>query len=209
MTTAVLDDVDQDQGEGFSDPDAVFHVEPEQDPTVSEDAPYGVNPKTGRPYRFSAEERQRRAQALNAARWAGHRPKTVPKAPPRTSGGTSKNKRAVDYRAGILGLLQLPALVLGLVARTTGNPALALDSATITLHAPDLAEAIDATAQAQPWLAAILDKAVEVGPYGALVTAVLPLALQLAANHGRVPANEQFGILTPEQLIEAVTKAPR
>ncbi len=172
---------------------------------VSEDAPYGVNPKTGKPYKHPPEQRAEWAARMAAARWGN----AVPKAPGKGS-GTQRKPAKPDYRQGIVGLVQIPAFALGIVAKYTRNQALALDSATLTLHAPNLAEAVNETAQHQQWLANLLDKALAVGPYGALLAAGLPLALQLAANHGRIEPNPELGILDEAGLKAALmNQAPK
>lgn len=176
----------EDTGDGPADPEA----------------PYGRNPKTGKPYRYSAEERARRAQVMNEARW-GKRPAAV-KAPGRTSSSTSKAKSGrTDYRAGIEGLAQLVSFGVATFGRVTNKPAFALDSLAIGLYAPGVAEAVDELAQQQAWLAAALDKALAVGPYGALLGVGIPLAMQLAANHGAIPTNPDLGILDGEALVAA------
>jgi hypothetical protein len=43
-----------------------------------------------------------------------------------------------------------------------------------------------AVAEQDPKVARVLDRICAVGPYGALVTAVVGLGAQLAANHGRI-----------------------
>jgi hypothetical protein len=166
--------------------------------TVSEDAPFGINPKTGRPYRRSPEERAAWAAKANAARWGSQPSRTT------TSSGSARGRKPaqpkVDYRPGVIGLLQIPAFTLGIVAKYANSPALALDSATITLHAPNVAEALQQTAEQQAWLADLLDKVLQVGPYGALLGALMPVAMQVAANHGKVQPNSDLGILSEEEL---------
>jgi len=186
-----LDDVDQvDAAEGLS-------VDPE--------APYGRKPD-GTPYKRHPEWRAKLASTLANARAA--------KAPQRTatrrtaSKGTSTTKTAskapsVDYRPGVKGLLQLPAFALGMLGRFV-NPAYALDSAAITLHADAVAEAVHQTALEHDQVAAILDRALALGPAGALLGALIPLGLQLAANHGAIAANPEMGILPPDLLVEAL-----
>lgn len=186
MTAAVLDDAQDLIDEATSE----------------NEAPYGINKKTGKPYRYPPEVRAQNAAKMAAARWG-----TVPKPPGRTSGTARKTaKGQQDYTAGILGLCQIPAFALGIAARFTHSPALAHDSATISLHAPSIAAALNETAQQQQWLATILERALEVGPYGALLGAFLPLAFQIAANHGKIAANPDMGILDEEGLHAALAE---
>ena len=82
-------------------------------------------------------------------------------------------------------------------------PATQPDAIAITVHWPGIAKALDETAQANPALAAVLDRVIAVGPYGALLTAVMPLAAQLAVNHGLpVEFGRRFGAV-PTQLMMA------
>lgn len=103
---------------------------------------------------------------------------------PRKSAGT-KRSTGTDYRAGILGILQIPAFALGAAGQL--NPALALDGAAISMHAPGIAEALNELANDNPTVAAALDTILTAGPYGAIIGACLPLAFQIAANHKRIP----------------------
>lgn len=117
-------------------------------------APYGRF-KNGTPRKAPVGSSKRTAKAPSAAK----RPTSI-----------------TDYRPGLLGLAQLGAMALSFKA-----PA---DAAAITYHAPPIAEALNDLAAERPEVAAVLDKILAAGPYGALIAAVLPLGLQLAHNHG-------------------------
>lgn len=108
-----------------------------------------------------------------------------------------------DYRPGILGLLQIPAMGLTMVGRQSNNPALQADGYTLAMHAPLLAEALNETAKAQPGVARALESIMKAGPYGAIFAAVVPLAMQLAANHKLIPASPQMGVHTVDELVAA------
>lgn len=132
----------------------------------------------------------------------GPRPKYCPDHKRRPSSGTRSRKKSqgTDYTEGIIGMMQLPAGVLGIVGAQTNSVPLVADSAVITAHAPHVAEALNALAQERPEVAAVLDKVLRAGPYGAILGAVLPMGLQLLANHKVVPAG-LMGTVTPEQVI--------
>lgn len=117
----------------------------------------------------------------------------------------SSSKAGPDYRPGIKGLLQLVAAPLMLAGLK--NPACALDAAAVTLHADPLADALQETAEQQPQFAAVLDKVLSVGPYGALLAAVLPLAVQITANHQLLPPEVAgaMGALPPEELMAQIS----
>lgn len=131
-------------------------------------------------------------------------PNTGPRkaAPPRpkakkqtaSSGGRARGGRP-DYARGIMGLLQLAAAPL-MVAGAKNDAALA-DAAALTVHGPPIAEALDDLAQERPEFAAVLDRVLSAGPYGALLSAALPLVAQLAVNHGLVP--DQIGAIVGAQ----------
>lgn len=173
----------------------------ETDPAEpTEAAPYGVNPKTGKPYKVSPERRAQMAADMTRGRQAASQ-KAKRAAAPR---GRTAKTTPTDYRPGVVGLLQIPSFALGVLGRR--NEAFALDAATITLHSGNIAEAVNDTAQQDERVAAILDKILEVGPYGALLAALMPVALQMAANHGKIPPNESLGIMSPAQIGTAMSQ---
>lgn len=116
---------------------------------------------------------------------------------PRAS--TAPRKAAVSqqekYAEGVAGLLQIPAAVLSFV-----DP---VDGYCVAQHTPHIASSIAAVAVERPEVAAALDRVLAVGPYGALLGAVLPLAVQLAHNHGWIPEPMARGFgATPRRDIE-------
>lgn len=84
------------------------------------------------------------------------------------------------YREGVEGLLQIPAMALSFVSP--------VDGFSVAHHTPPISKAVADLAVERPEVAAALDKVLAVGPYGALIGAVLPLVVQLAHNHDMVPA---------------------
>jgi hypothetical protein len=83
------------------------------------------------------------------------------------------------YADGVRGLLQIPAAVISIV-----DP---VDGFCIAQHTPPIADAVADLAVDRPEVAAALDRVLAVGPYGALLGAVLPLVFQLGHNHNLVP----------------------
>jgi len=199
LAPELLGDVDQAAGAGGTGEGSAGAGQ-DYDP----EAPHGRKPD-GTPYKRPAEWRAKLADRLAQGR-ATQAAKVPPKK--RTTGkGASGSSRAaqaasVDYRGAVMGLAQLATFTLGMLGRF--NQAFALDAATISLHAPALAEAVDQTAQVDERLAAVLDRVMVVGPYGAIIGAGLAIGLQVAANHGAIAANPDVGILTPDQLVSAL-----
>lgn len=76
------------------------------------------------------------------------------------------------------------------------------DAAAIGAHWGPIAKELANIADANEAFARPIDFLIEIGPYGALVQAVLPLALQIAANHKLIPAESMLGqgVVPPEVL---------
>jgi hypothetical protein len=129
------------------------------------------------------------------------RPVAAPR--PRKTAAKPAKKAEPDYRPGILGILQIPTMGLTMLGRQTKNPALQADGYTLAVHAPVLAEALNETAKQQPAVARALESIMKAGPYGAILGAVIPLVMQLAANHKVIPANPAMGIHDPATLVAA------
>lgn len=130
-------------------------------------------------------------------------PRSVSAPRPRKTTRPPAKKNEPDYRAGIMGLLQIPAMGLTMFGRQSKNPALQADGYALAMHAPGLAEALNETAKAQPAVARALESIMKAGPYGAIIGAMVPLVMQLAANHGMMNPAPQMGIHDPADLVAA------
>jgi hypothetical protein len=62
------------------------------------------------------------------------------------------------------------------------------DAGAIGVHWPNVASEIASLAETQPAIASFIDPLIKVGPYTGLVAALLPFALQIGVNHGRMAA---------------------
>lgn len=107
-------------------------------------------------------------------------------------------KKAVtgtDYRPGIVGLFQLVSVPLSFTSP--------LDAWAVGAHSPSIADALNDLAKQRPEVAAVLERVLQVGPYGALIGAVLPLGIQILTNHSRLPdeAAESLGAIPREKLL--------
>jgi hypothetical protein len=205
MTTSILeppDVVDVDQA-AAGESDGVSPGVP-YDP----EAPYGINPRTGKPYKRDPEWRAKLAETLARGRQTQARQKPPGRTRAKPSTPRSSTAGSIDYRPAVMGLMQIPTALFAVLARATGKAEFALDSAACRLHAPTLAAAAHDTAMQDPRMAAILDRALAAGPYAALIGAAIPFVLQLAANHHAVEPVAEMGILPPEDLIRAAYEQP-
>lgn len=111
-----------------------------------------------------------------------------------TPSARARKSHETDYTSGINGIFQMIALPLAFTA-----PA---DAAAVGHHAPQIADALNDLAKERPEVAAVLERLLSVGPYGALIGAVLPLGVQLLHNHGVVPESVATTMgATPKRLI--------
>ena len=59
------------------------------------------------------------------------------------------------------------------------------DAGAIGMHWPDISREVAKLADTQETIARIIDPLLQVGPYAALITAVMPLVMQCMVNHGK------------------------
>jgi hypothetical protein len=62
------------------------------------------------------------------------------------------------------------------------------DVGAVSLHWPKISEEIAKLADTNEQVASLVDPLMKVGPYAGIITAVMPFAVQIAVNHGRVTA---------------------
>jgi hypothetical protein len=122
---------------------------------------------------------------------------------PRKTAAKKAAPSAPDYRPGIMGILQIPIMGMSMIGRQTKNATLQADGMALAMHAPALAEALNETAKTQPQIGRALESLMKAGPYGALIGALVPLVMQLAANHGVINPAPQMGIHAPADLVSA------
>lgn len=80
--------------------------------------------------------------------------------------------------AGFGQLAQAPLIALKLYA----------DAGAVGIYWPRVSEEIATLADSQEQVARLIDPLIRIGPYTGLITAILPMILQIGVNHGRVPA---------------------
>ncbi len=110
--------------------------------------------------------------------------KRRPRAPGTTRQRSTK-RDSTNYTESITALFQIPAFSLTLAGRN--NPVYLADAAALMIHGPNVANALNQLAQERPEVAAMLDKVLQVGPYGVLLAAVTPMIVQIMTNHKMVP----------------------
>lgn len=110
---------------------------------------------------------------------------------------SAPRSKAPDFRPGLNGMFQLIAAPLAFV-----QP---LDAMAVAQHGPNVAEALNDLAQERPEVAMVLQRLLSVGPYGLVIAAVLPLAVQLLHNHDVLPAVAAVRLgATPKDELAAV-----
>lgn len=122
-----------------------------------------------------------------------------PSAPKSKRSYTAKTK--TDYRPGFLGITQMLAF-----GASFFSP---LDGVAIQDHAPKLADAVQVTADNDPKFAGAMDRILSAGPYAALLSATIPLVVQILHNHDKVPGEivKGMGGRTKDEVIADLTQA--
>jgi hypothetical protein len=120
---------------------------------------------------------------------------------PKPKGVRSKSKTKTDYRPGFLGLAQLGSFVANFFSP--------LDAIAIQDHAPNIAEAVQVTADNDPKFAAAMDRILSTGPYAALLGAAIPMVVQMLHNHDKVPGEivKGMGGRTKDEVIGSLQQA--
>jgi hypothetical protein len=181
--------------------DAPISAEPAPEPAIP-DAPWGLNAR-GVPYKrdpATYASRTKRGRATSG---------TGPKAPTRkaTANRPATGPAVTQARAkAIFDLLSIPISGLALVGQTTGNLPLLADACVLSTAAPQLAEATAAVAAEHQGVAKVVDRLVQTGPWAALLTACLPVAVQLASNHAptiKDSVGKMFNASSVEEIISA------
>jgi hypothetical protein len=156
------------------------------------DAPHGYKPD-GTPYQRSQEWRKKGPDKMSAPRKAQGGP------PPRKK-STPQAKKVITYADTVGGILQMIAGGMMIAGRMM--PVMRAHAIAVTMHAEPIGKAVESVALEDSRVAAILDRVATVGPYGALVMAIVPLGMQMMANHGLIPPNPDLGIYDPHDLLK-------
>ena len=118
-----------------------------------------------------------------------------------TAAREAQSKIADARYQGVNSLFQLSAI--GLLARKQYA-----DAGAIRNHGPGIARELVILADTDERVGSFVDYLTTAGPYTGLMMAVLPLVLQIAANHGRIDADKTMmpGIVSPAELEREVKK---
>jgi hypothetical protein len=136
----------------------------------------------------------------------------MPSAPPKITrpAATTAAKKAAnessaaqllkDREEGVNGLFQIGQLA----CIMTGNWA---DAGAFETHGPNVSRETAQLGARYEKVGKSLDILSQVGPFTAIIGAVVPLILQIAANHNKIPADKVagFGVVTPT-ILEAQQK---
>lgn len=110
---------------------------------------------------------------------------------------SSEVQRRSDGMNGLAQMAQGVCAVVGLYA----------DAATIGMFFPPVATELAKVADKNEAIAKPIDFLIAVGPYGALIGAVMPFAFQVAANHGWIDASRMAAQgVVPPAVLEAQMK---
>jgi hypothetical protein len=109
----------------------------------------------------------------------------------------TRNGERVDAVNGVFQIVGLGCIMTGQFA----------DAGAIDMHGPGIANEVAELAAKNDQVGKVVDSLLTVGPYGALVVAVMPLVMQLLANHKIVPAEKMAagGVVSPT-VLEAQVK---
>lgn len=97
-----------------------------------------------------------------------------------------------DGLNGIVSLASIPLVATGQLA----------DLGAVTAHGPGICHEAAALAETNDKIGKAIDRVIAVGPFAGLISATIPLVLQILVNHGRLPASMfgQFGVVPPEMM---------
>jgi len=133
------------------------------------------------------------------------------KAPPRrnaakkaaepTAPATSAQSLTEQRNDGLLGLASLGAGVCLMFGQYA-------DAMTVNKFFPPIAREVAKIADTNESVAKPIDFIIKVGPYGALLAALIPFSLQIMANHQIIDASRALGQgIVPPEVLEAQMKA--
>lgn len=105
--------------------------------------------------------------------------------------------KEAERKEGLDGLVQLGVGVLMLTKQHA-------DAAAVAEHGPNVTNELVNLSRTHEGVANAIDKLIAVGPYGALITALMPLSMQIAVNHGLIQHTQALAPIgvKPKELLE-------
>lgn len=161
---------------------------------MTDDAPFGYKPD-GTPYK-------RDPKAAKAS-WEARRAK----APGRNQKANTPSSAArTQQRAqAVFDMLTIPVAGLAGTGQALKSKPLIADAVVLGHSAPQIAKAVAEVADQDDRIARVVDGLVQTGPYAALFTAILPVAVQIAANHS--PRFAQIGAMLGARPVDDILSA--
>lgn len=132
----------------------------------AEEAPWGYKPD-GTPYKRDPRGYTGRKRVPAAGKAKA------------TAAAEQTNARA----KAVFETLTIPVAGLSILGQSTGNASFVADGIVLADASPGIAMAVAQIADQDARIAGLVDRLVATGPYAALFTAMLPVAMQIAANH--------------------------
>lgn len=207
-----------DLGADFGPVDLPVTPGQDQPQTAMVDAPYGINPKTNKPYKYDAATRQRlsdqmargrteKATASGSRRTRAARAGKVSQLPPMRSGpkpaAAPKAPREKTRQELLVEVFEPAGMAIALAGWKMRLPAVCADGITLGAHAEDLAEGIDELGNEHPdTVGKVLDFVAKASPYAKLATVLTGIGTQLLANHKVIPGG-LFGSRPRDEIINA------
>ncbi len=117
----------------------------------------------------------------------------------------AEKPRDVDRSVKLMEWFQGLGQGLGLAGQQLESAPMVADAILIYGAAAPVSTALVELADDNAVIDRVVTAMVASGPYAALTTALAPLVMQMAANHGLLKPNPMFGILSPEDVIAAAS----
>lgn len=168
---------------------------------ATDDAPFGRKPD-GTPYK--------RDPAQYATRTGRKRGEGAPAAPGKRSTPNKSNTAGkTQARAqAVFEALSIPVAGLAMAGQAAGSKPLIADAIVVGKASPQIAMAIAQVADQDDRVARLVDSLVQTGPYAALFTALLPVVVQLGANHSAkfAQAGAMLGAKSVDDIVAEATE---
>lgn len=188
---------------------------PQDGPEAAEDnehqdqAPEGVQVDMEAPYGRTAtgKPKGKPGRKPGASSRGRRTSSSGPTAPPRKRATAARKPPAgPDYHGGLRRALGVPVGIL--TALGGRKPVFRADAMAVVMHGPKITDAVADMAEADPRLAGILDRFLQATPAAEIITAISPLVVQIAVNHGTMPVEmgKQMGAEDPDTLVKVYTR---